>query len=279
MQDISSKFHFPLNIQLASSPLAEAWLDIRWELETGSSPNIARDPRFPFALGKFYDSVKERFGYQRSLDANRAPIDMLPHVVRYQFRPSEEGWPLLQLGPGVASVNFTDPYTWEDFKDAALYLRSKLVEAYGVPEPNIEKVILKYRNVEPFDYNSENLLGFLRNNLNTSLSIPSHIPGETSSTNLPKRANIELAFDLVGPKGVGILQVSTGTKRQEKSGVEQLAEQEVVIWHLTVMSEGGSAPQISDEEQFSSWLDSAHSVTHEWFFALIEGSLFKKYKG
>jgi hypothetical protein len=95
MKEAMPNPHFPTDIDLKRSPLAEAWLEIRWKLEPVGPPQIMRDPGFPFALGTFYRGVKERFSYQEPLPASQTPLEMLPHVVRYRFRPGEGQWPLL----------------------------------------------------------------------------------------------------------------------------------------------------------------------------------------
>lgn len=272
-------FHFPTDINLKNPPLAEAWLDIRWQLEsTVAGPQFMRDPNFPFALGAFFDSVKDQFGYREDLEASKAPQDMLPHVVRHRFRTSEKGWPLLQLGPGVASVNFTEPYTWMDFKKAALYLQSKLSDAYSESELVTKTITLRYRNTEPFNHSSHDLIAFLQENLNISMILPAYIPGPVGFTDLPTSANIVLTFNLSEPKGTGTLRLGTGTRKQDVLPSEP-ADVEVLIWQLEVTVEGSDAPKIGSGDQFIIWLNSAHAIIHEWFFSLIDGPLFMKYTG
>lgn len=272
------KFHFDPEISLESNPLLEAWLEIRWQLELDNTTQLIRDPGFPFALGVFYNSVKDQFGYKKELEASRAPEDMLPYVVRHCFRPSKGTWPLLQLGPGVATVNFTEPYTWDLFKEKALYLREKLVDAYDKTELKAQTVAVRYRNGVPFEYGSNNLLDFFNQNLNTSVTLSAHIPGSVSSTTWPTSANIFLTFDLLEPKGTGTLRLGTGGRQRKDETSQEITEQ-MLIWQLEVASGGNDAPALNEEDEFAHWLTSAHAVIHEWFFSLIDGPLFKKYKG
>lgn len=274
-----TKFHFPLEIELETNPLLEAWLEIRWQLEHSDIPGLSRDPNFPFALGVFFSNVENEFGYREPLGPSRAPEDMLPYVVRYRFRPGKGKWPLLQLGPGVATVNFTKPYTWDLFRQTALYLRDKLVYAYGGTELKVETITLRYRNGEPFEYSSNNLLDFLKQNLNASIVLPDHIPGFVSSTTRPTSANIFLTFDLLEPKGTGTLRFATGSREREDPETNQRIRDEMLMWQLEVASGGNDAPALNDENEFAHWLTLAHAVIHEWFLSLIVGSLFKKYKG
>ncbi|MCL4296519.1 MAG: TIGR04255 family protein [Anaerolineae bacterium] len=278
MEKPFSKFHFPVDIKLTSKPLAEAWLDIRWQLEHSSDvPGFMRDPGFPFALGAFYNSIKKKFRHREDLDTSNAPLDMLPYVVRHRFRPGEDEWPVLQLGPGVASVNYVGSYTWDDFRKLALYLRQNLLDAYSETELKTQAITLRYRNIEPFDYSSNNLFDFFKKNLNTSIQLPHYIPGSISSSAWPTSINMVSTFDLLEPKGKGTLRLGTGIKAAKESDEEK--KEMVLIWELDVSSKADDVPKLNEEAEFADWLDSAHSVIHEWFFSLIEGPLYKKYKG
>ena len=188
----------------------------------------------------------------------------------------------MQLGPGVATANFTYPYyTWDLFLEKALYLRDKLVcaYAYGEMELKMQTVTLRYRNGVPFEYSSNNLLDFFEQNLNTSIALPDHIPGLVSSTTRPTSANIFLTFDLLEPKGTGTLRLVTGGRQRKDPETHQEITDEMLMWQLEVASGGNDAPALKEENEFANWLTSAHAVIHEWFFSLIEGPLFKKYKG
>ena len=275
------KYHFPPDIELQTNPLLEAWLEIRWQLQAlapGGPPQVATDPYFPFAVGLFYESVKDSYQYREELDASQVPPGLFPYVVRYRFRPGEGEWPLMQLGPGVATVNFTKSYTWDRFKEASLYLRSKLLQAYRGADLIAETLILRYRNGIPFEYGSEDLLRFLEERLNTSIALPPQIPGFAGSTAWPSSASIVLTFDLSDPRGTGTVRLSTGGRRQAKTGADRDSVVKMLLWQFEVASGGADAPDIREDGKFTSWLTSAHALVHEWFFASIEGPLAREYK-
>lgn len=266
-------FHFPANIRLSNPPLIEAWLEIQWQLEATdpNTPQIMRDPGFKFALGWFFSKVRERFPHKIELPAAEAPEDLLPHVVRYQFRPDEEQWPVIQIGPGIATVNFVGDYQWEDFDNLASYLRENLIEAYDSAQSDIvaKSITLRYRNAEPFSDENENVLLFLAENLNTNIQLPPQIPGEAAEGNLVDSLNLELEFKLQRPIGRGRIRLSTGLHLP--TGTKQF------LWEIGIMSDE-NCPSINDSDAFSSWLDAAHDLNHEWFFSFVEGSLFDKYQ-
>lgn len=272
-----NKFHYPSEIQLTKNPLLEAWLTIQWKLETGESPQAKTDPKFPFALGVFYERIAERFSYRQPLDASRVPEEMLPHMVRYQFRSGKGKSPILQLGPGVASANFTRDYSWSNFRELCSYLRRNLLDAYD-GALQAQKLALRYRNGVPFDRHSNNMLDFFEKNLNTIVRLPEHIPGAVSSAPWPIQVNTIWNFELLEPKGLGTIHLTTGSRRKEDAETKNVTTEEMLIWQLEVVSEESDAPNINQEDEFSDWLELAHAVMHEWFFSLIEGPLFGLYK-
>lgn len=269
--------HFPADIKLGVPPLGEAWLEIRWQLKPMGPPGLLQDPDFPFALGAFYGLVKDRYPSKRDLAASQAPLEMLPHVVRHQFWRADASWPVLQLGPGVASINFTRPYSWSDFKAEALYLRSQLLSAYSSGLPQLDIVILRYLNAEPFEFADNDVLKFLGSNLNTTLSLPRYVPGPFSGKPHPTSLHLQLSFDLQTPKGSGAILLATGARSLDPEPGQPTKPSNVAIWQLEVTSGGADAPVLSDEPRFRSWLDAAHSAIHEWFFSFIDGNLRTQY--
>ncbi|MBI3933558.1 MAG: TIGR04255 family protein [Acidobacteria bacterium] len=154
-------------------------MEIRWKLQPLGNQAVLTDPNFAFALGVFYNTIKDRFGLREDLEAANAPAELLPYIVRHRFRPSTGSWPIIQIGPGVATVNFTEPYTWHDFKQLSLYLRSNLIEAYGDARVELEQVTLRYRNIEELDTESSSLLDFLKKKLNVPVVLPAYNLGWT----------------------------------------------------------------------------------------------------
>ncbi len=272
-----SSFYFPADITLEKQPLIEAWLELRWQLDPGSQEGLFIDRGFPLALGTFYQNVKQRYGHKEPLPASTAPLEFLPHVVRYRFRSKPEHWPLLQIGPGVASVNFTEPYSWVSFKNEALYLRSKLIESYETTLVPLA-ISLQYKNAVKCNYSSGNLLEFLKENLNTTVILPQYIPGTVGRVDGPTNTDMKFMFDLKSPKGRGIIQLATGIRKTEIQSGSKEADMEFLLFELRVVSEKENTPDFEREGFFESWLESAHAVVHEWFFSMIDGPLRETYQ-
>ena len=84
---------------LHKMPLAEALFEVRWAIVSSGKPGLARDPGFPFLLGKYHDLVKNDYPVVKNLPAAEVPEEHTPYMVRHQFRASENGWPVTQIGP------------------------------------------------------------------------------------------------------------------------------------------------------------------------------------
>jgi uncharacterized protein (TIGR04255 family) len=268
---VKSVFHFPKKVDFSCSSLVEAWLVIRWKLDVISeNPPIKRDDLFPIALGRFDHLVREEYKFRKELSANQAPLEITPHAVRYQFRKQQEQWPLLQIGPGVATLNFKSPCSWEDFKKEAEFLRKAIVSAYEEKTLQIDLISLTYRNGVPFNFSSEDLSNFMTKNLNTKIEFPKYLPGKVAEKQIIKDFNASTSFLLSEPNGAeGAFRLATGKKNENGK------EQELVVFDFEVAS--NNTPLLNDKDDFLDWIDKAHSVCHEWYMATIQGELFDEY--
>jgi uncharacterized protein (TIGR04255 family) len=276
MQDIPN-YKFPKDIELKQSPLSEAWLELLWELQPQKNfPQLFIDQSYPFSLGIFYNKVKDEFGFKEELDSSKAPEGILPNVVQYRFRKANNTWPLLQLGPGIAAVNFTTPYNWDLFKNKALYLQNNLIESYQDSKLIPKASILRYRNIFPFSFSSGNLYKFLIENLNTTIELPKTIPGSFGEKISPTAALINLAFDINKPKSKGSIRLGSGQEKTNVNNVE--TTKELLILEFEIASFGSESCDFTNVGIFENWLELSHSIIHEWFFSMINGKLFDKYK-
>lgn len=263
---------------LVKTPLEEAWITIRWQLKKyGPSDGFQKDEEFPIALGNFAKEVQNRFTHRVAKKENEAPLDFLPYIPRYQFRVNgNNGWPLVQLGPGIATLNYTYMYNWSSFLNDALFLREKLLIAYQNVKLKPESISLKYRNAFGYNYKKNDLLSFLREKLNFEVRMPEGIPGKEILNSSALDINFSTVFDIKEPKAQGIFTLVTGYKTvKNKEGNEQ--KEEHLINDIEIISKGDNCPDYYDETAFKKWVDEAHKIATEWFFSLIKGDLLKSY--
>jgi len=269
MTNESVLLNFPKDIIVESPSLVEAWLEIRWELERiEEGKEFFRDPEYPFAIGLFYNSVKERFPYKTDLESSNAPLNFFPYIVRHRFSEKENSWPLLQLGTGVISVNYTKPYDWNSFKETSLFLRDAITSAYEPKKLEFNRFFLRYRNALPVNFTKEDAYKFLKNNLNTEIQLPKNIPGNFATEKTPTNYDLSISFDLKYPKGTGTIKHFLGNRSKDN--------QKIALFQFEIASGDSDSPDLYNKNEFSDWLEKAHTVAHEWFFSTIIGKQEKE---
>lgn len=252
---------------LKNKPLVEAVLEIRWAL-TQKAPGAEIDPHYKFLLGRVFDRFQSEYPEYEQLPAAMIPEEMIAHVVQHRFRKSSNGWPLVQLGPGIFTVNDTESYVWSDFQPRCSAAVTKLFEAYPKPsELRISSLSLRYIDAVEFDYTKSDMLAFLREYLKINISLPTGLFDKTGIETHPQSAAWTSSYRCAEPKGMVHLRFSTGQKKDTPS----------IVWETNVQSAAEDVPSMPD--QFGKWLDSAHVITDDWFFKLIEGELERRFSG
>jgi len=259
-----------LGKKLPNKPLVEAITELRWELQQ-VGPDQFKDPGFPLLVGVLYGLLKNSYSVAEELPTAQVPDEALPYVVRYRFRRAKNSWPLVQVGPGVATLNFTKEYDWESFLAAALEFYDKLLEAHRFrsddARPKFTSMVLQFINAIPADPVRMDVLGFVASKLHTSVTLPRGITESPSIVGGVTGFQLSLAYSLRSPKAIGAIRLGTGSHNGAPS----------LLWHLYVQSMGPDVPQ--ERSAFKEWLEQAHSVIESWFFALIEGDLEKQFGG
>lgn len=254
--------------QLKNPPLVEALFEIRWTLGQ-VAPDVFHDPGFGVAHVRFYDLVKHTFPFIEPLPSLQVPNELTPYIPKYRYRVDGNKWPLVQIGPGVASLNFTKPYTWRSFLEYAKKLIPNVLEAYKGHDLVFSSIMLRYINAEPFDYERADLLGFIEKNLHTTFYSP--VKSGSLHAKSVEAVNWITQYKLTKPKGMGILRFSTGISGEEIKSI---------LWEQVVQAIGDQVPQPDNDKnsEIIQWLKSAHNVVEDWFFSIVGEALLKKYE-
>jgi uncharacterized protein (TIGR04255 family) len=104
---------------LKNKPLVEAIIEVRWQLKS-PNPGIQIDPHYKILLGRLYDKVVQKYPEHEQLPTASMPDEVTGQMVHHRFRNGGNDWPLLQVGPGIFTLNDTHKYTWEDFRARAV---------------------------------------------------------------------------------------------------------------------------------------------------------------
>lgn len=249
---------------LSKKPLVEAIFEIRWAL-TPQPDGTLRDPYYQLLVGRLYDEVRSQFSHWEPLPIAEFPEHMAPHMVQHRFRATEGGWPLIQLGPGLLTVNDTEGYEWPQFREYCTFAVDALKRAYtDAKQPlAIEQAMLRYIDADVLA--DETPQEFLKK-LKITTEVPGPLSEEVSNKDEMIGFNLQWMFRARDPKGVAQFRITQGKKQ----------DQDAIIWETSILSRGADVSDFLI--QGTDWIDAAHQMTHDWFYKLIEGELLEKYR-
>jgi uncharacterized protein (TIGR04255 family) len=255
---------------LTKMPLVEAIFELHWSADSSrptAKPYASPDLAYQLLAGRFFDRIKE--GYP-VFDAIPSPFPsgvIAPNIPQYRFRVAENGWPLVQLGPGVIAVNAVRGYSWRDFRPRIESAVRVLLECH--PEPSqikIEQLQLRYIDAAPFAAANSSVLDFLRDKMRISIQMPPGLFAEDILTARPAGFVWQNAFEALRPRGIVQLTFSLN----DKDGKPHL------FWEISHTSINKHIPNMPDN--LPNWLEQSHALTVDHiFWMLIKGDLEKEF--
>lgn len=251
---------------LKNKPLVEALLEVKWALQ-GPSPDMQSDPHYKILLGRLFDRLSSDYPHHEALSSANIPDEIAGYVIQHRFRALKEGWPLIQVGPGIFTVNETDKYTtWGNFETRICKAVEKLFESYPKKEAlRINSLLLRYINAINFDFTESNLFEFLSQKMGVKVVLPETFFHDSNIKNLPVGLNTSFTFGSENPKGAVHVRFASGQKDKSPA----------VIWEIMVQSVNETVPQMPDD--FPKWANAAHEIIEDWFFKLIAGDLERRF--
>lgn len=252
---------------LKNKPLVEAIFELRWELQE-PQPGMKLDPHYKILIGRIYDKVSAEYPFHEQLPAATMPDEIAAYIVQHRFRKEKDKWPLIQIGPGIITLNDTDSYVWEDFEKRVNSLIDTFFQTYPEAEKNlrVNSLLLRYIDAVEFDYGKNKIFDFLKEKMKISVDLHKGLFEGTGVENLPLAFALRLSFTTSKPKGAVHLGFSRGRRK----------ESDALIWETMVQSIGDDAPKI--REEIVAWVKDGHSLADDWFFKIIEGELEKRFE-
>lgn len=250
---------------LQKPPLVEALLEVKWKLQS-AQPGVEPDPHYKFLLGRLFERLQNQYPEHEPLPASMFPEPLLVGTIQHRFRSAKGEWPLVQVGPGILTINETEKYSWSDFQMNAQNVFSKLFEAHPKSaELKITSLVLRYINAIEFDYAEKNIIKFLTEQLRTSISFPSNLFQVGSVTSNPSSLDCQTTFSSQNPAGVVIIRLATGHKNKVPA----------LIWEIIFQTLQDDLPELPGS--FAAWMTSAHQIIEDFFFKLISEELERRF--
>ena len=152
--------------KLPNAPLVEVVFELRWKVE-----NKEELDKHQYLHGDMYALINKEYSYRENLYPSEVPLDVLAYTPTHRFRNKKEGFPLIQTGVGLLTVNTNDEYYfWESYKDRCIETTKKLFEAFEVVRSKESIItVLQYQDFLFFDFYNENVYDYLKNNLHIEI--------------------------------------------------------------------------------------------------------------
>lgn len=244
--------------KLPNAPLQEVILEVKWNIPFNSGLRAFVDPGFDVALGRFQGAVEDKFPVVIRKFPQEIPYHILGRQTVYQFWTGEKVWPVLQLGPGILSVNDTEKnYEWKaKFLPLVKSAISDLCKAYQ-EDLKFESFSLRYIDtVRVGDYPFADWPSFVGDHLNIKFENLFNTRGKL------KRISLEQMFEL---ESGGHLQVVVSSGMNTK-------KEDVLIWQIAVIEN-----IIAEKEAMISRIVSAHEVTSSVFKEICKTSFYDSF--
>jgi len=253
-------------IILQNKPLVEAIFEIRWKLKE-VAPNVEIDPYIDLLVGRLYDRLRDQYPEYEALPTSRMPQEICRYIIQHRYRKAQGGWPLIQLGPGILTVNETEGYLWDLFKNQIFQAISTLNELYPQTNGNfaIKRLQLRYIDAIEFDFNKSNILTFLNDKLKVNFEFQQKLFNETIQP-IPTSIDFNIGFPTTNPNGELKCRFIRGKKNQR----------DALIWETIIESTEQAVP--SNLMAVKNWVVEAHNITHSWFLKMIEGDLRRRFE-
>jgi len=266
MQSKVEKNEIPI---LLNPPLVEAVYELRWELQGDQQTGRFRDVAYPMMYGRMYEKLKNEFPLIEDLPSIQMHPEAGPFVVRHRMRKERNGWPLMQVGPGILTINDGKGYSWAQFKRLILLAIQTIVELYPAESfpLNFIKSEVRYISAVPFDIQRENPLDFLGEKLHVKVAVDKEMFENNNVFDKPNAVSVNLAYALNRPLGNVMLSANLG----------QIDGRPAYIMQSVIQSVGETVPQ--EESGIEVWLEEAHETAEHCFMTLYKGELLQKFCG
>lgn len=238
--------------KLPKAPLLEVIFEINWDIINNN--DIVK---FQYLHGDLYSILKSDYPKRENLVPAEVPIDIMKNKVMFRFR-KEAGYPLVQVGPGILTLNTTDElYFWNDYREEITKVTNSLSEVF--PDINQTNLFLTLTYLDFFeiDIDNENIVDFINMNLNLNVN-------QTFIENKDTK-EVNLTFSYILDEDTLILNLRNASINNDKKG---LILQTKLI---------GNKKKYTSEEQMK-WLNRAHETCSNIFKKITTKDFYNSFK-
>lgn len=241
--------------KLPNAPLLEVVFEIKWDI---INKNDIID--FQYIHGDLYSKLKGKFPFRENLLPPEVPFEVVKGMPVYRFRKDRNEYPLVQVGPGLLTLNTNDDkYFWEEFKEEINDTLNALKDIYPKLIDFKLNPTLTYIDFFEISFEKQNLLEFINENLNLNIQ-----QGFIELTDESLK-DINLTFNYQIKNDILSFNLRNGMINNKKIG---LILQTKVI--------GGN--NMYSSETLTEWLNESHEICSEAFKKISKGKLYESFK-
>ena len=240
--------HIP---KLPKAPLQEVIFELYWNMQY-TEHGLKFDPGFDIAQGAFANLIEQEFPIRKKT----LPDGVSDHLIYpnpvHRFWKGENTWPVVQIGPGILTVNDTEKnYHWADSFFPLIQSSVKHVLKAYKEKISFNKISLRY--IDAVELPSEDLLNFVNSNFQVQINSNFKEPGALNAI------SINQSFKLADDSLLSI-SISNGLKNNGKPAL---------IWQSIVQKENNFT-----EEEVLNWTNNNHSIISDLFKKIIKPEFY-----
>lgn len=245
--------------RLPNAPLQEVIFEIRWALVPGKETGQIIDQGFELASGRLSTIIEQDFPYYKRIVPQDIPEQLMHYQVIHQYWSGENQWPVIQLGPGIFTINCTDErYDWEGSFQKLIKKAIGWLEQSYKQSLNIRFASLRYIDgirVDDYGGIDGNWQNFIKTNFNFEYNNHFNTRGNQKQIQVNQTFGLEDGSDLQ-------LQIANGVRNNEKA----------LVWQTAILKKDSF-----DFDKLVSWANYAHDIAHDLFQEMIKPDLYASF--
>lgn len=245
--------------KLPNAPLEEVIFEVRWLLQPSEETGQMHDAGFELASGKLNSIVEEILPFYKRIVPMGVPEQFLHYRAVHQYWTAENTWPVVQLGPGIFTVNSTE--LWYDWENNFYPFLQKAIQWLEQSYKNsLQFAFASLRYIDTINVNKYGGIKngwqeFIEKHFNFSYSNSFNTRGSQ------KQIQINQVFELEDQSLLQI-QMSDGSKNNEPA----------LIWQTAILKK-----QQFTNKQLINWADEAHTITHQLFQEMLKPEIYASF--
>lgn len=234
--------------KLPNAPLVEVIFELRWKIDPIEFETIQ------YLQADLYPLIRKEYPHREALES--LPVQYGVNLPSHRFRREIKGYPLVQVGPGMISVNTTDEtYFWDKFEAEISNVVEKLNQVYDFKESHKPQAILQYVDFVKFDFEKDDVFDFLKKKLHISINHEQTFYKPTLNA-----FNLNYGFQFKDPLGQLVLQINRGNNPKHGEGI--------------AIQSSLSNEVIPKPKEIGEWLNKSHELLSSMFKAMTSGALY-----